>query len=63
MTPGRLQTFYAYAVIDLSTSPPTPVAMQLSRKEAREMVRGALLDKYSPSTLRVRRAKVLIYES
>lgn len=62
MTPGRLQTFYAYAVIDLSTSPPTPVAMQLSRKEARFWVQS-LGTFAGPQRYRVRRVKVLLYES
>lgn len=56
--PPPRQTFPAYVVIDVSTTPPTPVTLKMHRADAREHIT------WSPDAehLRIRRAKVTLYE-
>ena len=59
MTPYK---YYAYAILDTSTTPPTLVAVELSRRLAKqfiESVKGTV----DTSKWRVRRAKLTTFES
>lgn len=56
--PPPRQTFSLYVVVDVSTTPPTPVITKMHRAEAREYIT------WSPDAehLRIRKAKVTLYE-
>lgn len=53
--------FYAYVVIDKAAPESQPLAVVLSRREGRAFVESQPHDRQR--TLRVRRAKVTLYES
>lgn len=51
--------FYAYVVVDKTTEPVTPLAVKLTRKDARKEV------EFNPDAdnLRVRRARVILFDN
>lgn len=55
----RLQSFYAYVIVDPTTDPPKPLEVKMSRREARDALRW----REDADQLRVRRIRALIYES
>ncbi len=57
--PAPRPSFYAYAIVDVATDPPTPVEVLMSRSAAREKIDQILLS----TTLRIRRARVTLYQS
>lgn len=53
--------FYAYVVVDKSAAPATPLAIVFSRSEGRAVIEA--LPRERQRTLRVRRAKVTLFDS
>lgn len=51
--------FFAYAVVDTSTSPATPIEVKMTRAEARDFITW----RDDGDTLRIRRARVTLYQS
>ena len=59
MTPLKL---HAYVVVDISTDPPTPLVVELSRRLARQYI-DRMKDTVDTRNWRIRRARVTTYES
>lgn len=57
--PAPRPSFYAYAIVDVTTVPPTPVGVELTRSEARKKIEWL----EDADNLRVRRARVSLYQS
>lgn len=55
--------FYAYAVVDNRTTPPTPIVVKLTRREARQYVTMRDGDAIEQDAMRVRRVKCLMFAS
>jgi hypothetical protein len=55
-------TFYAYVVVDITTTPPTPVVLEMTRRDAHAWI-GAARAVLPRQSLRVRRAKVKLFDS
>jgi hypothetical protein len=51
--------FYAYVVVDVSQEPAAPQAMKMSRKDARDYISSL----ETSENLRIRRARVTLYQS
>lgn len=61
MIPADAPTkFYVYAIVETATTPPTLVDVRFSRREAREFAETPI--RHTP-TLRIRRAKLTLFES
>jgi hypothetical protein len=57
--PAPRPSFIAYAIVDVATTPPTPVGVKMSRSDARTEVNESPFR----DTLRIRRARVQLYQS
>lgn len=55
--PAPRPSFFAYAVVDVSTTPATPIEVKLTRAEARKFIQW----RPDADLLRIRRAKVMLY--
>lgn len=55
--------FYAYCVLDWRTTPPTPIVLKLTRREARQYVDVRDDDPATQDAMRVRRVKCTIFDS
>jgi hypothetical protein len=55
--PPPRQSFIAHVVVDISTTPPTPIETKFTRAEARKFVQW----RPDADSLRIRRAKVTLY--
>lgn len=60
MIPTDPPTFYVYAVVETATTPPTLKEVKFSRAAARDW---AEIPKNATPTLRIRRAKLKLFES
>lgn len=59
--PAPRPSFYGYAIVDVTTDPPTPVGVELSRSAARTEIDTKPEAERAP--LRIRRARVTLYQS
>lgn len=56
--PPPRQSFIAYVVVDITTTPPTPIEVKFSRSEAQKF----RLWRPDADSLRVRRSKVTLFD-
>lgn len=52
-------SFHCYAIIDVTTAPPALVGVEMSRSDAREKLKW----REDSDALRIRRARLTMYES
>lgn len=55
--------FYAYAVLDMRTTPPTPIALKFTRREARQYVTVRDANPIAQAAMRVKRLKCRVFGS
>lgn len=57
--PPVRQSYYSYTIVDVSTEPPTPVDVRMTRAECRELIGW----RDDADNLRIRRGRTTLYQS